>query len=401
MRKPPLLASGDGRYWYGIPEAMGYPSRSFHYMQVAEPGGLTGTLELEQPDGSLLRETVDPAGSTMLMVHEYDATPEDLPVGLAAAFSTQLHPRYAPYYSGGMPWDLFFVDLQNGAQLMLAVLAFHDTPDGVVQPLTGTDLQQYQVLATLRLPDGRSVPLDNRLNVEHLAYRQVIGRVPTFWVTVTGIWKQAWKYRVSFAGGDVDGVSVPAFDLGLTPQWQEDEPAADDAANALRQRIPFDASGSFGGCPVDGFGWSEIIINWYGREHQDPWWTGGPAPATPAGCGSPELAPPAPRGPGPGSGGHPTGAPAITPDTGCGANNPGTPMCSYTSPGFGGLSGYSPEPGGWTATITREELAAPIVIKSFGGFQLYACGTIRPGDRVDLTADEGAFIAAGNPGICY
>src|SRR4029078_7761858 len=124
---------------------------------------LTGTLELQQPDGSLLHETVNPVGSTMLMVHEYDAPPEDLPAGLAGSLSTQLHPRYAPYYQGGMPWDLFFVDLKNGAQLMLAVIPFHDTPDGAVQPAAGTKMKQYQVLATLRLPDGRSVPLDNRL----------------------------------------------------------------------------------------------------------------------------------------------------------------------------------------------------------------------------------------------
>ena len=35
MKSPPLLAGGTGRWWYGIPETYGYPSRSFQYMQGA------------------------------------------------------------------------------------------------------------------------------------------------------------------------------------------------------------------------------------------------------------------------------------------------------------------------------------------------------------------------------
>ena len=54
MHSPPLLAGGTGTWWYGIPENHDYPSRSYHYVQAAKR--LTGTLELEQPDG------VDPAG---------------------------------------------------------------------------------------------------------------------------------------------------------------------------------------------------------------------------------------------------------------------------------------------------------------------------------------------------
>src|SRR5687768_4021189 len=112
MHSPPLLAGGTGTWWYGIPESHHYPSRSYHYVQATRR--LTGTLELEQPDGSILREKVVPEGSSMIMVREYDATPEDLPAGLALAQGTQMHPRYASYYEGGMPWELVFLDLKNG-----------------------------------------------------------------------------------------------------------------------------------------------------------------------------------------------------------------------------------------------------------------------------------------------
>src|SRR4051812_42263125 len=55
MRSPPLLAGGTGRWWYGLPEHNGgYPSRSFQYMQGARR--LTGTIALQQPDGSFARE---------------------------------------------------------------------------------------------------------------------------------------------------------------------------------------------------------------------------------------------------------------------------------------------------------------------------------------------------------
>src|SRR3954470_12472419 len=95
----------------------------------------------------------------MVLVHEYDASPEDLFAGLAVAESSQVHPRYAPYYQGGMPWELEFIDLDNGAQLMLAVLAFHDTKDGTAAGVTAPAMPTYAVDATLRLPNGRSVRL--------------------------------------------------------------------------------------------------------------------------------------------------------------------------------------------------------------------------------------------------
>ena len=89
--------------------------------------------------------------------------------------------------------------------------------------MIGPEQPTYAVLATLRLPDGRSVALDDELHVEHLNYRRLVGRVPTFWVSLDGYLAQAWDYRVSYAGGKVrrrtDEVEVPAFDLGLEPQF--------------------------------------------------------------------------------------------------------------------------------------------------------------------------------------
>src|SRR5205807_2011132 len=168
-------------------------------------------------------ETVDPAGSRLVMVHEYDATPEDLPAGLALSLLTQVHDRYAQYYQGGMPWELLFADLGNGAQLMLAVLAFHDTPQGAATPVAG-----------------------------------------------------------------------PPFDVGFSPQFGVDEPAQDDRGNAQIQRVPFAVSGAYAGCPVHGFAWSELIVNWYGHESDDPWYTGGAPPKTPPRCAGRPVPPPPP-----------------------------------------------------------------------------------------------------------
>jgi hypothetical protein len=402
MKSPPLLAGGTGRWWYGIPQTYGYPSRSFQYMQAARR--LTGTIELEQPDGSVVRERIVPEKSGLEMVHEYDAHPEDIPGGLALAEGTQLHPRYASNYHGGMPWELIFLDLDNGAQLMLSVLAFHETEKGTVTPIVGGDQPTYGILATLRLPDGRSVPLDNAVRVEHLSYRTIVGRVPTFMVAVTGIWKQSWDYRVTYPGGTVktpDGrsVEVPPFDLGATPQVDQSVPQADAEGNREAQRVPFDAAGSYGGCPVRGFGWSELIINWYDKEEQDPWWTGGDLPPVPSRCGDATPAPP----------GGPQGAltptfetepPQLTTEA-CSVANPGTSTCSYVAKVRGGVGGYGDEPGAWTVRITRPGLAEPIVIKGLGDRELYACGTVKPGDRVEVVAEPGANAYAGNPGICF
>ena len=402
MQSPPLLAGGTGVWWYGIPQTFNYPSRSFQYMQAART--VTGTLDLQQPDGAMLHEVVVPDKSTFILVHEYDATPEDLPAGLALAESAQLHLRYAQYYEGGMPWELLFADLRNGAQLMVAVLAFHDAKNGTVKPVTAPDQPTYRVLATLRLATGESVPLDG-IHVEHLSYRHSVGLVPTFFVQTHGVWEQAWDYRVSYGGGPVrtaDGrtVDVPPFDLGFEPQWGKDAPALDDKGQGLRQRVPYDVAGSYGGCPAHGFAWSETIINWRGHESQDPWFTGGAPPAVPDAC-DPNLPPP-PSGtfgnlaPPP----DPQAAPDVSPG-GCSAYNPGTPTCEYDATAPGGIGGYGNAPGGWTVTITNPGVPNAIVVKSFGGSELYACGTIHPGDHVVAHAEPGAWVSPGNPGICF
>ena len=399
MKSPPLLAGGTGQWWYGIPESHHYPSRSYQYSQGAKR--LTGTLEIQQPDGSMLRETVDPQRSQMVTIREYDATPEDLPAGLGLAEGTQLHPRYVQYYEGGMPWELLFLDLKNGAQLMVSLLAFHDTHKGTFTPVVGQDQPTYQTQATLRLPNGKSVPLNDGLRVEHLDYKTHVGRVPTFWVAVKGIWTMAWDFRVSYEGGTVGGVKVPAFDLGVTPQFPKSWPPVDARGNGPTQRIPFDAAGSYDGCPVTGFGWSELIIQWRGREKQDPWWTGGSLPPVPKRCGA---KPTAPGGGAPGKLSPPReefSDPDVTPNQGCSAYAPTTPKCEYTSPTPAGVSGYGAEPGGWTVKITSPGNPVPRVITSFGGSELYACNTVRKGDHVVAEAKEGSGVFVGNPGICF
>jgi hypothetical protein len=403
MKSPPLLAGGTGRWWYGIPSYYHYPSRSFQYMQGARR--LSGTIEVGQPDGTTRREAIDPERSRLEMVHEYDESPQDLFAGFALAESTQLHPRYAQYYEGGMPWELFFLDFDNGAQLMLAVLAFHDTPDGTLTPVVGADQPTYKVLATLRLPDGRSVALDDALHVEHLGYRTIAGQTPGPFIQVKGIWKQAWDFRVSFGGGGVragDGTvaKVPPFDLGLTPQLAKDEPKLGADGTGLTQRVPFDAAGSYGGCPIHGFGFTELIINWYGREARDPWYTGGAKPAVPRRCGAPVSSPPL------GTTGDltppptPMTPPSFKPER-CQADGDGAATCAYTAESMGGVSGSGSEPGGWSVRIERPGQVDPIVIRGFGGPEVYACGTVRPGDHVTVTAKPGSSAFAGNPGICF
>jgi hypothetical protein len=405
MRKPPLLAGGTGRWWYEVPETFGYPSRSFQYMQAADE--LTGTLQLGQPDGSVAHETVDPTKSTLEMVHEYDAGPEDIPVGLGLTLLSQLNERYAQYYQGGLTWELLFADLRNGAQLMVAVLAYHDTDSATLHPVIGKNMPRYIVSTTLRLPTGESVSLGNDSRVEHLDYRTLIGQVPTFDVSIDGIWKEAWGYRVSYPGGTVAGpkgpVAVPAFDLGFNPEWAKNQPTQDAAGNGQTQRIPFAVGGNYAGCPVNGFAWSELIVNWYGHEGDDPWYTGGSLPPTPAGCGVPSGTGSGISSGGGGSGGTPPGVfvPSVQPDTGCGAYNPGAPTCTYVAKTNAGIAGYGSAPGGWTVTITRPGLTGPLVVKSLGGSQTYQCGTIRTGDSVWVSTEPGSFVSIGNPGFCF
>jgi hypothetical protein len=339
------------------------------------------------------------------MTHEYDASPEDLPAGLGLTFASQANERYVQYNQGGLSWELLFADLENGAQLMVAALAYHDTDRGTLHPAT-PNMPKYKVMATLRLPGGQSVPLDDVIHLEHLDYRTLIGQVPTFDVSISGIWTEAWGYRASYGGGTVAGpngpVSVPAFDLGFVPQFAKDEPQLDDRGNGQVQRVPFTVSGSYGGCPVNGFSWSELIVNWYGHEADDPWYTGGPPPATPSGCTG-SSAVPAPNPPSPvsvGAPGEPSGPPVIQPEGGCTVSNPGTPSCSYTATTYAGIGGYGADPGGWTVTITRPGLTSPLVVRSLGGPETYQCGTVRPGDHVVAEAKSGSYVSVGNPGIC-
>ncbi len=63
--------------------------------------------------------------------------------------------------------------------------------------------------------------------------------------------------------------------------------------------------------------------------------------------------------------------------------------------------GMGAAPGDWTVTITRPGKPRPIVIKGFGGHQLYPCGAVRPGDHVVVSTKNGATAGAGNPlGTC-
>ena len=155
-----------------------------------------------------------------------------------------------------MPWDLIFVDLDNGAQLMLAALAFHETDKGTLTPLIGPDQPTYRVLATLRLPDGDRSRSTTSSHVEHLIYRRVVGRVPTFRFRSTGSGRKrgtsasATPAATSRAG---DGARVTC--RRSTSGWcrsSKAEPALDERGNGMAQRVPFVARGSYGGCPVRG-----------------------------------------------------------------------------------------------------------------------------------------------------
>jgi hypothetical protein len=401
MKSPPLLLGGTGQWWYGIPQTYKYPSRSYQYMQGSHR--VTGTLELEQPDGSILRERLAPKRSTMSLVREYDATPEDLFLGLGLAESTQLGPRYFQYYQGGMPWDLFAMNLDNGAQLMLAVLAFHESRRGIAKPIVGPDQPTYQVLATLRLPTGESVPLDDHIRVEHLDYRRLVGYVPTFAIQTKGVWTQTWRNRVSMPRTKLttplgQNVTVPRFDIGLRPQIPKSEPALDDFGNGLMQRVPYLARGTYAGCPIKGFGWSESIVNYYGYEDDDPFFTGREMPRLPRRCksGRPADPPPPPGDLDP----PPNNPPLNTQTQGCVAMLD-QPKCVYTAREPGGIGGTGPAPKTWRVTIERPGRPGPLVIEGkANGPEIYTCGTIRKGDRVTVTATAGAYVFAGNPGFC-
>lgn len=400
METQPLLAGGTGQWWYGIPQTFDYPSRSFQYMQSSKT--VSGTFEFTQPDGTVVPERIVPSRSSLFMIHEYDATPEDIGAGLAAAEATQLHPRYPQYYNDDWPWELLFADLHNGAQLMLAVMTFNDTPQGTLRPAT-PDMPTYQVLATLRLPNGTSVALDDRdLDVEHLDRRLIDGINSAGNGSMLSMDRQTWQYRVRYRGGSVlapDGrrVTVPPFDLGFVPPFTKDEPLPDGNDNRETQRVPFDVAGSYAGCPVRGFAWSELITNWYGQEEQDPWWTGGALPPVPAHCGAPLAPPGVPQRTTP-----PGSPPPNTTTDGCMVEDPGTTTCAYDARSPGGIGGSANAGGDWTVTIDRPSEREPITIRARSGYTMFSCGTVRPGDHVAVEAHaSGAGVSVGNPGFCY
>jgi hypothetical protein len=396
--RTPLLAGGTGRWFYGVPEDFGYPSRAYQYQQGAKR--LTGTLSFQQPDGSILTETVDPARSILSMTHESNPK-EAIPVGIGLAVSTQVHPRYIQSYNLQWPWELIYADLGNGAQLMFDLQAYHDTPRGLNK--TNPKQPTYRVLSTLRLPSGESVRLDDKLHAEHLDRRTLDSIGSVTGTAVASPWVQSWKFRVSYPGGTERAgngkkVEVPPFDLGLAPPFSKDEPLGDDRNNRLTQRVPFDVSGWYGRCPVDGFAWSELLSNWYGWESRDPWYTGGKLPKTPRRCGA--RVPPPPTG----TGGNlnPPAEPVKPPEVrseSCAANDT-TPRCEFDAQGDGGIAGTG-DPFGWTVTITRPGRLDPIVINGHGGWQAYPCGTVRRGDHAVAEARPGSSVTVGNPGICF
>jgi hypothetical protein len=347
-----------------------------------------------------LRETVDPKRSLVSWTHESNP-PEAIPVGIGLAVSTQIHARYLQSYNLQWPWELVYADLGNGAQLMFDLQAYHDTPRGLnkLNPKQPT----YRVLSTVRLPSGESVRLDDKLHAEHLDRRTLDSIASATGVALESPWVQSWRFRVSYPGGTERAgngkmVRVPKFDLGLAPPFTKAEPRGDDANNRLTQRVPFDVTGSWGGCPVDGFAWSELLSNWYGWEERDPWANiGGRLPRTPKRCGArvkqPPLAKTGELNP-PAEGMQP---PSLAAEE-CQAND-ATPRCEFDPQGDGGIAG-SGDPYGWTITITRPGRAEPIVVNGHGGWQAYPCGTVRKGDHVVAEAKPGSSVTVGNPGIC-
>jgi hypothetical protein len=299
-----------------------------------------------------------------------------------------------------------YFDIGNGAQLQLLVQTYFDTEDGTIGNAGGLfSVPTYRVMGTIRLPNGKSAVMDDRLFVEHLEYREIIGRVPTTFVYVFGQWTQAWQYRVGFPGGTAtagDGttVTIPPFDLGITPFVDKAETFVDADGNGLDQRIALRIAGTWDTCPVDGTGWSELIVNWTGRTDQDPWYTGGDLPAVPKRCqktavvGAQDgnglsLDPP---------GANPPLPDPTTPPEGCMAGVD-QPVCTFTATHDGAIFGYAAEPGDWTVTITRAG-REPIVVPGFFGTSMYACKIIQPGDIVRAEAGEGSYVSAGIPLYC-
>ena len=311
-----------------------------------------------------------------------------------------MHPRYVSYYEGGMPWELIFLDLKNGAQLMVAIMAFHETKKGTATPFMGQGQPTYQLLSTLRLPSGESVPLNDKLRVEHLEYRNSVGRVPTFWVAVKGIWTQGWKYRMSYPGGteELPGgktVKVP----GLRPRRHA---AARRGAGGRPRQRKHPALRLPGRRQLRRLPGARLRL--VGADHPVAR-PRGPGPVVdrrrPAG-GARRSAARRPRRP---SGSRATWSPTrartrrrTSSPIRAARPIPGAPRCEYTTQTPVGLDGYGAEPGGWTVTITPADGGEPRVIRSQGGNELYACGTAKPGDHIVAEAERGLGRLHRQPG---
>ena len=248
--------------------------------------------------------------------------------------------------------------------------------------------------------------LDDKLHAEHLD-RRTLDTSPRRPATRSPARRsQAWRFRVSLpaAGrlraGSGKRVRVPPFDLGLAPPFTKDEPLGDAANNRLTQRVPFDVTGSYAGCPVDGF----ALVGAAGQLVR----LGGPRPVVhrrPAAEDARSAAARRVKQP-PwhklGSFNPPT-EPAKPPELRyeqCTADD-ATPRCEFDRVRATAASPRNGDPGSWTVTITRPGRPEPIVLGGHGGPQAYPCGTVRKGDRVVAKAKPGASVTVGNPGICF
>jgi hypothetical protein len=89
-------------------------------------------------------------------------------------------------------------------------------------------------------------------------------------------------------------------------------------------------------------------------------------------------------------------SPEFNTDQGCSVIQPSaTESCTFDATMNGAVTGYGANPGDWTVRITHA--SQPLVIKGFGGAQVYDCGTIKPGDHVVVTGKQGSSVGAGNP----
>ena len=197
-------------------------------------------------------------------------------------------------------------------------------------------------------------------------------------------------------------MDIPPFDLGIEPFVNKSDTFVDADGNGLNQRFALRIFGTWDRCPVDGAGWSEIIVNWTGHTDQDPWYTGGNVPDVPPTC-QPDAQVGARNGNGrplTPQGEAPPLPDPTTPPEGCsaGTGQP-APSCTFTATHEGGIGGYAAEPGGWTVTIERAG-RDPIIVHGFTGATTYGCGIIQPGDVVHAEAGDGSYVSAGNPATC-